>query len=407
MDELLSSLRATIGDFRTLRMQRDAIQKRRYRPAEIKSSFGVEIMADQLPAVMEMQKASKRVYAAIASVAHCSCHRFYFRLQCETPEKSEKQSFGDSSDFRLVLTNGSGESMISCICIAVRKEGASTPEAYPPPPSYSTFPKQEAATAVAINKKQKQLRFTDNSPSPTTSSLNTILTDLCSTVRSLHSAPSYLGALPITDPHRHIFTESVKPSICRISLPRVFERAPLSRTRSILPPKRRYRLAWVLSASLLRFGFSTNWFRENWRSGDIYFLQDEDPSTLDSPHISVRFSSSSSSPISSGTCLAKNEQLYSLAIALIEIGYGDTLQNLITEGDKGSEEWNHAREYAGAKELMENIGQVMSRRYAMVVRRCFYCSFAIDEGDLTPQKLQRAYYEKVECELRGCMNEFG
>jgi len=367
----------------------------------------------ELPAVMEVQKASKRVYAAIASVAHCSCHRFYFRLQCETPEKSEMQSYGDSSfsgnksgssDFNLVLTSGNGESKISCICIAVRKEGAPTPDASPPLPLYSRLPPQEVETT----KKQKQLRFADNNSS--TDSLNTILTDLCSTVRSLHSAPSYLGALPITDPHRHIFTESVKPSVCRVSLPRIFERAPLSRTRTILPPKRKYNLAWILSASLLRFGFDTNWFRENWRSGDIYFLQEEGPSALDFPHISVRFSSppsAASSPASSGTCLAKNEQLYSLAIALIEIGYGDTLQNLLTEcgGEKG--EWNHVREYAGARELMENIGQFMSRRYAIVVRRCFYCNFAIDEEDLTPAKLQRAYYEKVECELRGCMTEFG
>lgn len=140
-------------------------------------------------------------------------------------------------------------------------------------------------------------------------------------------------------------------------------------------------------------------------------MQDGDSSAaLDFPHISVHFNPSTSKPAyNTGTCLAKNEQLYSLAIALIEIGYGDTLKNLCMEGEKGEaaeKEWNHAREYAGAQGLAKTIDRVMGRRYGLVVRRCFYCNFAIDEEDLTPARLQRAFYEKVECELRGCMVEF-
>lgn len=117
----------------------------------------------------------------------------------------------------------------------------------------------------------------------------------------------------------------------------------------------------------------------------------------------MRFLDASSS---SGTCLAKNEQLYSLAIALIEIAYGDTLQNLLQENGVVGGEWNHAKEYSGARELAERVGEVMSRRYAMVVRRCFWCDFAIEEEQMTSARLQRAYYEKVECELRACMVEF-
>jgi len=369
--------------------------------------------ADRMPQVMEVQKTSKRVYAAVASVANCTCHRFYFQLQCESEKgaDSERHENGKrtalaTSNFKLCLTPSGTEENVSCTCLAVRTEGTPTSSPAPPPP-YSVLPPEEAATVMKHKKKLQFVYETDGSAA----SLNATLTDLCSSVRSLSTrinTPSYLGALPSTDAHRHIYTESQKPSVSRISLPRVFERAPLSRTRSILPPTRRYRLAWILSASLLRFGFyTTNWFRENWRSGDIYFMQEGNSSiALDFPHISVHFNPSTSKPAySNGTCLAKNEQLYSLAIALIEIGYGDTLMNLCMEGEKGDaadKEWNHAREYAGAQGLAKAIDRVMGRRYAFVVLRCFYCDFAIDE-DLTPARLQRAFYEKVECELRRCM----
>lgn len=390
LDALLAILRAQILDLLNLRKQREAAQKRRYRgsdrelrntPAASESQPDVDLLQQ----VLEVQKASKKVYTAIASIASCSCHRTYFQLQ---QHESEKPHSPESNHFKLVLTTGAINEE-ACTCIAIRKEADTVT---PPPPYTPTSP-----TSKPVKKK---LQFA-SSP--------TALTDLCSSLRRASSTPSYLGALPSQDAHRHIYTESQKPSITRISLPRVFEQAPLSRVRSILPPTRRYRLAWILSASLLRFGFASSWFRQNWRCADIYFLSDRSPpNNFDLPHLSVHFdgSKSSSTESSAGTCLAKNEQLYSLAIALIEIGYGATLRTLCAEGDGDEREWNHAREYAGAKELAESIGQVMSRRYAMVVRRCFYCSFAIDEGDLTPARLQRAFYEKVECELRRCLLEF-
>lgn len=376
--------------------------------------------ADRMRQVLEVQKTAKSVFDAMASVANCTCHRFYFQLQCEPEKEKEKEKEVDlekmdgrkrkefeNSSFKLCLTPSGVEEKVSCTRLAVRTEGGRTSACTRAPPPYSVLPPEDAATVMKPKKKLQFVYETDGSAA----SLDATLTDLCSSVRSLGS-PSYLGALQSPHAHRHIYTEFQKSFVSRISLPRVFERAPLSRTRSILPPTRRYRLAWVLSASLLRFGFYTaNWFRENWRSGDIYFMQDDDSAAaLDLPHISVHFNPSSATPAgSTGTCLAKNEQLYSLAIALIEIGYGDTLKNLCMEGEKkvaAETEWNHAREYAGAQGLAKTIDRVMGRRYGLVVRRCFYCDFAIDEEDLTPARLQRAFYEKVECELRGCMVEF-
>jgi hypothetical protein len=438
LDALLATLRAQILDLLSLRKQRETAQKRRYRTAQTfkNSSATVEVRNDYLSAVMEVQKASQRVYQAISNIADCRCHRFFFQLGVDVGKDKDKPTVGREKDksppswaainsFKLVRkdnTSKDPKSPDTYVCIAVRKDPDpdSTERLPTPPPPYSSAPPPPATTAPVKKKLQFVCSVTDSSESPTTS-----ITSLCDLLRAPHSS-SYLGALPTPAPYRHLYTEPLPEPTTHVSLPSIFSRLPLSRTRSILPPLRRYKLAWILSASLLRFGFtpySTSWFRSHWCSSDLFFLG----SNLEQPHISVRFPPSSpSSPStetthassSAGTCLAKNEQLYCLAIALIEIAYGDTLQNLAQEGsggggggggagEGGAGAWNHAIEYASAKELADTVSQVMSRRYAMVVRRCFYCNFAIDEEeDLTPQRLQRAYFEKVECELRHCLMEF-
>jgi hypothetical protein len=148
----------------------------------------------------------------------------------------------------------------------------------------------------------------------------------------------------------------------------------------------------------LRFGFfNAAWFRSNWRSDDIYFLTEKVTSKeLELPHLSIVFDEKEQKK---GTCLAKNEELYSLAIALIEIAFADTIRNLVLNGEEG--EWNHYKEYTGAKQLVEEgaIKEQCGKRYAQAVQRCFW-------GELHEGLEQKGFYKNVECELRACLNEF-
>jgi hypothetical protein len=109
--------------------------------------------------------------------------------------------------------------------------------------------------------------------------------------------------------------------------------------------------------------------------------------------------------------LARSERLFSLAVALIEIGYGESLRNLYSETEVGTYgglkmQWDYVKEYFGAKKLSTLVSAEMGGRYARVVRKCLECNFGIDEKDLDCLAMQEAFYEGVVCELEACVKAF-
>ncbi|KAI5816884.1 hypothetical protein BZA77DRAFT_45152 [Pyronema omphalodes] len=369
----LGELRDQLADLRSLRKARqDALGRQTLQKGPKPASDTEEI---EFRKVQELQKASKRVYTAVSSVASCNCHSFFFQLHSDTTSCKPT-----TPEFKIVLANDS-----SCTCVAFRTESS---PAGPPP--------YILPAAQPPSEKPKRARFADDDND---NSLTT-LTDLCRSISTaiVATAPSYLGALPSADPHRHLYTDYHKPSMSKMSLPAVFCQPPISRLRPVFPLQQRYRLAWIISSSFLRFGFfNAAWFRSNWRSEDIYFLTEKVTSKeLELPYLSIVFNKGEQKK---GTCLAKNEALYSLAIALIEIAFADTIRNLVLNGEEG--EWNHYKEYTGAKQLVEEgaIKEQCGKRYAQVVQRCFW-------GELMEGMEQKGFYKNVECELRTCLNEF-
>ncbi|KAI5791354.1 hypothetical protein FPQ18DRAFT_402507 [Pyronema domesticum] len=362
-------LRGHLDDLRHLREARQNAIGRQARlkgPAP-KSAPSVE--ESELLAVQEIQKTSKQIHTAILRIANCACHSFYFQLRTDPSGKST------TPEFKLILTNGSHHTGV-----AVRKESA-------PAPPCAQVPAAESTT-----EQPRRIRFADDEPSLT------YLNDLCRSITTQIAVPAYLGELRCTDPHRHVYSEYHKPSTLRTSLPSVF-RYPQPRIRPLLSQEQKYRLAWIISASFLRFGFfNAAWFRDNWRTDDLYFLAEKITSKeLEFPHLSIVFNSGKDKK--KGTSLAKNELLYSLAIALIEIAYGDTLRNLVLDGKGG--DWDYITEYMGAKALVEKggVAKELGRKYGQIVKRCFW-------GDLQEGQELREFYRHVECELKTCLKKF-
>ena len=220
---------------------------------------------------------------------------------------------------------------------------------------------------------------------------------------------SYHSILPNVDSYRHVLQRAVEPpSGSRMSLREVLDLTNSSRQEKIFSwsHKRRYELAYILACSLLHC--SDCWFKPGWRSGDINFLIPLDHQISDEamkfPYVSS--APMISSPIESGTEIVKNNHLFSLAIALIEIGYGDSIFNLC----EGLEQGTHLdlyKEFAGAKKLAKGISDVMGRRYAKVVLRCLWCDFGlVDHDDLEYTDMQEGFYRNVICELQKCLQTF-
>ncbi|KAI5842232.1 hypothetical protein BZA05DRAFT_422579 [Tricharina praecox] len=207
---------------------------------------------------------------------------------------------------------------------------------------------------------------------------------------------SYLGILPYVDSHRHVLQQADElPSGSRMPLREVIALANSSPRKKVFswPDKRRYELAYLLAFCLLHC--SDCWFKPGWRSGDINFLiptnQQIGDETMKFPYVA---SPRLSPPTQPGTELVKNEHFSSLAIALIEIGYGDSLHNLCTKLGQASQPDVYLKEFLGAKRLANEIKWEMGTRYARVVLRCLERNFGLDDDDLENREMQEDFYRQ-------------
>jgi hypothetical protein len=185
----------------------------------------------------------------------------------------------------------------------------------------------------------------------------------------------------------------------------------------LLPPIERLKIAHRLSLSLLYFGpNSPSWFQERWRSRDIFFfLKLQLPNnryTLD-PYVVPCFSAAVKPPSINAKApttplkgIALNEQLFSLAIVLIEIAFGEKLLNIYEpkeipkKDDDDFTEILKARSILSSNTLLKKMGPV----YSNVAKRCLDCRFdGTLECDLSNTELQKIYYEQVVCELERCL----
>jgi hypothetical protein len=184
----------------------------------------------------------------------------------------------------------------------------------------------------------------------------------------------------------------------------------------------RLRLALALAYSLLNFGsYETSWFRERWRSKDIIFFSDaisHPPATLH-PYISPKFPCQGKGKettqhadvrkkLSLG--LARNEQLFSLALVLIEIGLRGKIMDIDDDPTGGGQcrTADPFAEYIKAKHVVESglLASEMGADYGRVVKQCLFCDFGIGEADFTKVDLQRLFYRDVVCELEKCYKKF-
>lgn len=177
-------------------------------------------------------------------------------------------------------------------------------------------------------------------------------------------------------------------------------------------------MAFVLSLSILEFGsFLSPWFQDHWRSRDIYFfLENRDidpvsngptqyPSSLSfAPHISALFDTGVVAiPRRS---LARNNQLFSLAVVLTEIAFGKPLADI--ESPSGIPTFGQEdiiSEYVKLKDIIDTrLAGEIGQKYATVVERLFYCEFGLDlVRDFTKKEMQVQYYGMVVGKLEECV----
>jgi len=460
--ELLSILKQQNQDLRRLRKQNSELQKIRRQKrsaAKVSSSSETEsssaVETGTVTEVFTIRDFAQRLHEGLSLAAPCSCHNVNLRLESNSSNQITKDHSARRTNFRLVISpdtahTRSEESQPECICILVESEWQMEEEdvvktmfTTAQRPSINSSWKRKASEqsgsdlvtprrtaqrlqiaidTITENAPLISSQISDNVPPPASISM---ITNLCSVLKSARQglqSPHYLGF--IRNKHestscQHLLykeTTSYSPS-SRMSLSNLLS---ASGKQHLPPLSERLRMARTLALSILQFGsFSSSWFQEHWRSGDISFFLDEwasngrnrvsttgsAPLSL-APHITALFETSNSQP--SRHTIARNNQLFSLAIVLTEIATGQSLSEIgspkgITNFTAGDPIW----EYIKLQEIIntQRLAIDVSPKYAKVVERCFYCDFGLGEGDFTKKDLQMAFLSDVVIRLQECVIE--
>lgn len=175
--------------------------------------------------------------------------------------------------------------------------------------------------------------------------------------------------------------------------------------------KHKYELAVTLATSVLQLN-KTPWLKDRWSSDDVLFLP---PTGEASParcaYISRPFAPASL-PRTNTISLpnrptVRNEALFALGVALIELSLGKPLEFFIEPGDLDANgERTMITEYIVAKRLMTKVAQKEGNRYTDAVNRCLHGLFDGLEPDLTNEKFRQGFYQGVVVELRDLLHDF-
>jgi hypothetical protein len=174
------------------------------------------------------------------------------------------------------------------------------------------------------------------------------------------------------------------------------------------------RLARLLALAVLRFRASP-WLAESWSSSDIYFFSMEEgtqqESALKFPCLNVQLSTKSATanqttyPDFNASSIGPNPILFSLGVALIELGYDAPLQALRRDDDLKGGVSNQFTDYFTAKRLGKLVSKRLNTRYGRLVEKCLTCNFGVG-NELESPELQSAVVSNVVSELEECLKAY-
>lgn len=162
-------------------------------------------------------------------------------------------------------------------------------------------------------------------------------------------------------------------------------------------------MALTLALAVLRL-YDTPWLVPSWDLCDIYFLRDARGNyLLDRPYVSFPIGTPAAvkSQRAYRRRLVKNEIVFALGVALIELSYAKALHNL-TEAPDLDENGNRdiMTEYATVTRLAGNLHQRELPNYAKATTRCINFNFETLAYDLNDQDFRARFYEGVVMPLR-------
>jgi hypothetical protein len=171
--------------------------------------------------------------------------------------------------------------------------------------------------------------------------------------------------------------------------------------------KDRLKLAVTLASSILQL-HETPWLEEDLGKENIFFINRSGKTLYDQPFVSQQFNQATAPATSrlpsNISCVIRNQTLYALGVALIELWYrkaiGDLHENIDGPLNTGNDLFNLMTEFKTADRLSDELYSEAGAKYSDVVRRCIRCDFDKRASSLKDTQFQKVVYEKVVAQLQ-------
>jgi hypothetical protein len=174
-------------------------------------------------------------------------------------------------------------------------------------------------------------------------------------------------------------------------------------------------LARLLSLAVLRF-HSTPWLSDAWSSNDVCFFggagSAQAEPLLEAPCLNAKLScrhgnlqiagvQNGSSPAS----LASNQELFSLGVVLIELGYDAPFETVSRLEGLSVGTNSQVRDFLAARRLGESVHKTLNMTYGRLVEKCLNCNFGV-ATKLSDAELQSAVLIHVVNQLDICLEQY-
>jgi hypothetical protein len=169
----------------------------------------------------------------------------------------------------------------------------------------------------------------------------------------------------------------------------------------------RLKLAVTLASSVLQL-HETPWLDQSWGKDSIFFVKRPGMAVYDQPFVSQHFSQTL--PIATTgmptfmSRIIRNQPLYALGVALIELWYGKPISELHKDEDgpqsTGIPQVDLMTEWNSADRLVEELYSEAGGKYGDAVRRCIRCDFDRRASSLGDVHFQRDVYQGVVAQLK-------
>ncbi|KAF3189645.1 hypothetical protein TWF225_002782 [Orbilia oligospora] len=263
--------------------------------------------------------------------------------------------------------------------------GMSFIPSFPPVPTYS------AATPIA-----------------TTPQFQTRVDDLCKALSliQLSKPNSYLGFLESQKWKHHIFcSDTTKPTSHTdgYSLEDLLYsiRIGTAWRSGVFTPRERALVALNMAYAVLQF-HSTAWLQEDWGIKDVFVRQENSRAAqISTIYLSRKFDRLKSAPARRNMPWIRNEIIYSLGLALLEIIYCQPISAMVQQTNYGSSpgQIDPSTEFVVAGDLARDLSLerrgMVSASFAAVTRICLWCDFQDPTNDLSDPGFRQRFYAMV------------